>query len=121
MPVAKPLLPYVTPAVADLRPRSISYEADIGSILGGIFGALAVLVALVIGIWQIVRSIRDDERHQEEVQRLQEETQWWRQEFSREQQRRQLENQRHYNRWHRKLRRMLGLGGQLDGYPQHLP
>ena len=86
MPVAKPLLPYATRAVADLRPRDLSYEADIGSILGGIFGGLAVLVAVMFGVWQIVRWMKEDKKQEEEDRRRQ---------------------QKRNDKWHRKLRRTL--------------
>ena len=85
MPIPKPLLPYATRAVADLRPRdsqSLNLGAEIGSILGGIFGGLALLVAVIFGILQIRRWAEED--------RI-----------------RQLEHQRLNNKWYRKLRRKL--------------
>ena len=82
MPVAKPLLPYATRAVADLRPRDLNHEADIGSILGGIFGGLALLVAVIFLILQVRRWAEEDRIRRQEHQRLN-------------------------NKWYRKLRRKL--------------
>ena len=85
MLVAKSVLSNPTRAVADLRPRdqqSLDYQAEIGSILGGIFGGLAVLVAVIIGGWQIWRWMKEDKKQEEA-------------------------DQRRYNRWYRKLGRML--------------
>ena len=89
MPILGPLLPYATRAVADLRPRDLNYEAEVGSILGGIFGGLAVLVAVIFGVWQIVRWNREDKRQNETDRR------------------RQQEEQRRNDIWYRKLGRTL--------------
>ena len=53
-----------TRTVADIRPRDLSSEGNIGSILGGIFAGLALLVAVILGVWQTLRWIDEDKRRQ---------------------------------------------------------
>ena len=83
MPIPGPRLPYAARAVGDLRPRNLSHEAEIWTILGGIFAVLAVLVAVIIGVWQIIRQMQEDKRREDA-------------------------DQRRHNRWYRKFGRMLG-------------
>ena len=71
MPIPGPRLPYATRAVGDLRPRDtkdLSYQAEIWTILGGIFGGLAVLLAVIFGVWQIRRSIKEERQREQEAQ-----------------------------------------------------
>ena len=67
MPIPTPLLTHATRTVAILRPRqsdnnnnSLNTASEIASILGGVFGGLAVLVAVVFGIWTIRRANKED-------------------------------------------------------------
>ena len=67
MPIPTPLSIHATRTVAILRPRqsdndnnSLNTASDVGSILGGVFGGLAVVVAVVFGIWQIRRANKED-------------------------------------------------------------
>lgn len=73
MPIPKALLPHATRAVANLHPRDSNSDlndaSDVGSILGGVFGGLAVLVAVMFGVWQIMRWNKEDQRLQEAARR----------------------------------------------------
>ena len=63
-----PLLSHTTRTAAALFPRAtetsngLDNAAEIASIVGGIFAGLAVLVAVVFGIWQIRRWNKEDQR-----------------------------------------------------------
>ena len=67
MPIPTPLLTHTTRTVAILRPRQSGNNnnnngLDVGSILGCVFGGLAVLVAVILGILQIRRWNKEDRR-----------------------------------------------------------
>ena len=73
MPIPTPLLLHATRTVAELRPRGsntpsggpsngLTVGGDVGSILGGMFGGLALLAAVVFGIWEIRRAKEEDAR-----------------------------------------------------------